>query len=207
VTITYGGNNLAFTLDQGKVTLTNPPQYVDIQVSYTTKEYVTGHAQSLMSNRALKDIGEAHLRDLVLTVTEKFHTGETNPAFYFGEHDRFLVLDGVTREQEVLFKGITDRTRYSYIYEVERVYSVDSDTGVTTDYVQGTHYTRAGNLFTWLVNIDKGTPYTVTYRAAPEYFVLYELPQIRHQGSKWLPRKCALRLWQLYPRLAGVESR
>ena len=90
---------------------------------------------------------------------------------------------------------------------IERIYSVDRTTYVTTDYVETTDYTLVPGGINWVAGQGPAldTPYAVTYRAAPEYFVMAELPQVRHQGSKSLPRRVALRLFEKFPRAVTLK--
>lgn len=195
-------NSFTVTINQGLLEFSPTPNHGEaLTVVYNSVSTITGSITSLMSRKEWATIGEVDHRDLQLTVDRYLADGTLNPAWDASEHDRFLVPEGKMRVQTTNYKGETDRLRYSYVYGLERIYSLNKQTYAPIDYLPVTHYTLVNGAIVWVSGQGPkaGEPYAVIYSAAPEFYVYKDLPQMRHQGDKPLPRRMALRLWELYP--------
>lgn len=194
-------------LDNGHVVFdSDPPEEGDLFiVEYEAPLTVRGLATQLSAHREWRDIGEFDVRDLHLTVdrTTIFADGQTveNPAWSAGEHDRFLFPFAHVRRQDVLYRGETNRLTYAFVHHVDAVQSIDASYTPTL-YEEGTDYTVTRGLVEWVAGRGPAAnmPYVVNYIAAPEYYVLAGLPQVRHAGEHDLPRRLMLRVWELYRR-------
>ncbi|WP_027894446.1 hypothetical protein [Calidithermus chliarophilus] len=179
----------------------------EFKVRYRAPFTVLGHMQGLSSRRDFKAEGVYDHRDVTLTVPAltRLPGGEwaPNPAWEADENDRFVVVDAKQRMSQVLYRGVGgDRLLYAYVYEVRGCFALDPKTYARTDYAEGVDFDVQDGMIVWRAGRGpgQGRPYTVSYVAAPEFWVFRSSDLARHQGGEPLPRRLTLRVWELFPR-------
>lgn len=205
---------IAAHLEDGHVVFDDPEPAAGARfiVEYEAPLVVKGLATQLSAHREWRDIGEFDVRDLHLTVdrTAILPDGDAidNPAWEAGEHDRFLFPFARVRKQDVLWRGTSDHLTYAFVHRIDTVQSIDP-AYVTTTYQESTHFTVDHGRIVWEPGEGPSDqmPYAVNYVAAPEYFVLASLPQVRHSDGQDLPRRMMLRVWELYARPGASYGR
>lgn len=153
---------------------------------------------SLKVAREYAAFGRWESGDTVLTVP-----GDS-PLSAMGEHDRILMLDSTEPFQLVMKREAGLRVRDGRLVSLDRCFClgaddalVELDPPVWDD--DGTLEWAPGDLAP-----DPGQQFTLTGRRHPEFFMLGELPQDRaHQGGSALPRRIAVRRFQLFGNIGG----
>ncbi|BDG27198.1 hypothetical protein TthSNM66_18340 [Thermus thermophilus] len=181
------------------------------RVRYRAPLIVRGHGQNLAGRKDIGEYGEIDHRDMSLTLPKRVRVGsawEENPAYYAGYPDRFVVLDARVKVHQVLYRGEEEALLYAYVYRVLSCVGMEKDYS-TTAYTFGEDFVFEEGRVVWLPGRGPraGRPYSITYLAAPEFYVFRELPQVRGQGGQELPRRLHLRLWELFPRPGAALGR
>lgn len=151
---------------------------------------IVGLVDDINQHRELLDIGVAQPGDMVFSP----QIGTT-----LSEFDMIQLTwpDGIPTEPELITRGTTqtDNTFYG-IMSVPKTgcITVDSTTGVITQYYQNTDFTFSGNTITWLAGRGPtaGTIYSIKYNALVDWIV-FTLPQPRRERGTDLGQKVILR--------------
>lgn len=212
---TSAGQTIGWTLTDG-IVIPDPPLPVgdEFVVEYTIPETIQGLVTRLTSKQDWREVGIVDLRDLHLTVTSMYDTpdGERipNPAWSCAEHDRFVIPEARVRMQDLKRRGQEDHLTYSWVYSIERVFSISPESGMPViEYEQDEDYTLDGGTITWQAGKGPrvGHHYAVIYDAAPEFYVRVNLPHMRHEGGKNLPRAVLLSSWEIYAKPGVSQTR
>ncbi|PZA08309.1 hypothetical protein [Meiothermus sp. Pnk-1] len=208
------GTVYPFQLEAGRIVFPtlSPPVGAAFTVRYRAPLTVLGHISGLSSQREVGEEGIWEHKTLTLTLSDRMQAPDgswrDNPAYNAEENDRFVVVDATTRVQQVLWRGENERLLYGYIYTVLSCHSLARKTYARQDWQYGSDFTLEGGLVRWQPGRgpEDGLPYSVSYLAAPEWYVFRSADLTRRQGGQNLPKRLTLRSWELYPQ-PGAERR
>ncbi|GAA6747481.1 hypothetical protein [Thermus brockianus] len=208
------GRSYAIALEDGQIRFVGeaPPEGAAYHVRVRAPMVVRGHGQNLAGRKEVGEYGELDHRDLSLTLPARTRLPDgryvANPAFFAAYPDRFVLVDARVRVSQVLYRGEEEHLLYAYVYQVLGCEALDAQFRPSA-YAPGEDFTLEGGRVVWTPGRGPrmGTPYTLTYIAAPEFYVFRELPQVRHQGGYSLPRRLHLRVWELFPRPGAAYGR
>lgn len=201
-------------LEEGRVVFTGaaPETGTAFTVRYRAPLTIKGHVAGLSSQREVGEEGIWEHKSLTLTLSDRLENPDgswrANPAYDAEENDRFIVVDATTRFQQVLWRGEGERVLYAYVYRILSCHSLARRTYARQDWVEGEDFFLEGGRVRWMPGRgpDEGLPYTLSYLAAPEWYVFRSADLTRRQGGQTLPKRLTLRAWELYPQ-PGAEGR
>lgn len=151
---------------------------------------IVGLVDDIQQHKELLDIGIAQPGDMVFSPQIGTNLAEFDMI-------QFTWPDGITVEPELITRGSaqTDNAFYGILsVPASGCITVNSTTGVITQYYQTTDFTFSGNIITWLVGHGPATGaiYSFKYNALVDWIV-FTLPQPRRERGTSLGQKVILR--------------
>lgn len=168
------------------------------RVRYRAPEQGRGHIQDMRLEREWAERGEVQTGDLSLTLPRQGPDGP-NPCWEVAPHDQVVVLDHRLWTQQRMIRGAKETLTHPWVLEVREARAVQG--GVEVVYAPGVDFVLEAGRVRWLEGRGPAlrTPYVLDYVAAPTYYVLGDLGHRRHVEGWDLPRRVALRLFDVYP--------
>jgi len=177
-----GGADVACVVCKGVGWIWDAPQPCSFGVSGSTP------------SRKFAAFAEWEDGDVLLTIPSD------SPAYDMGERDRITLTDSSLRSAEVLTRGTQDTLRYRKPIAILTVWAIVNT--IRKEYYESIDYLMDGPTIRWLTDpFPAGQPYSVLYRARPEYFVYRELAGDRPMGGRSMPRKVHVKLMELWNRV------
>lgn len=180
---------------------TGPAAYQSYRVTYTAREVMRAGITRVKHRREVGDrvVDDADAEMSIARWHEDHST--LNHGWDAVEGDCFELVDVHRREQHHVTRTAlaADRLKYARAYDIVLTSIRDGDVHT---WELGDDYTIDGPTITWEPGRGPkvGEQYAASYQANPLYTVWRELPQLRHQDAKELPRRFGLKVAETAPK-------